>query len=434
LYLPSLTSAPRLLYYYIIQKTSSKKPSQRGDIVKIGGVVAEFNPFHNGHAALAASIRQKGITHLVAVMSGNFVQRGDIAITEKRVRAACALSAGFDLVLELPVAWSMAPAPTFARGGVGLLAACGCVEALCFGSESGDAALLKALADSVNDPRVEDVLRTRLASGMTFAKARQQAVEEVYGTELSSHLKNPNDLLGVEYLRQAKALGWNPNLMVVRRQGVFHDALAPQGRIASASWLRAHGENRALLARYIPASCAALLDVAREDGLFPARPEMLETAILARLRRLEPKELARLPDLSEGLENRFYTAIRSAGTLGELAFSLKTKRYTMARIRRLILSAFLDLGPRDSTGTPPYLHILGFNQRGREILAEIGKHSSLPCQASLARLEKLGGRCKETAGLESRTTDLYGLALPKPLPCGYDLLATGNWKTGPGRR
>jgi len=398
--------------------------------VKIGGVIAEFNPFHNGHAALAASAREKGITHLVAVMSGNFVQRGDIAIAEKRVRAACALSAGFDLILELPMAWSMAPAPVFARGGVGVLAACGCVETLCFGSESGDAALLEALAHSVNDPRVESALRARLTSGATFAKARQQAVEEVYGEQLSAHLKNPNDLLGVEYLRQARALGWNPQVVVVRRLGVSHDASAPQGRIASASWLRSHGDNLSMLSRYIPDSCAQVLAVARQDGLFPARLQTLETAILARLRTLTPEELARLPDLSEGLENRFYDAIRSARSLEELAFMVKTKRYTMARIRRLILSAFLGIQPEDSAGTPPYLHILGFNQRGREILAEIGKHATLPCEASLARLEKLGGRCQATAQLESRTTDLYGLALPNPLPCGYDMLATGNWKTG----
>lgn len=402
--------------------------------MQIGGVVAEFNPFHSGHAALAASAREQGITHLVAVMSGNFVQRGDLAITEKRVRAACALSAGYDLILELPVAWSMAPAPTFARGAVGMLAACGCVEALCFGSESGDTPLLEALAGAVEDQQVEQALRLYLTQGVTFAKARELAVEEVYGKALAAHLKSPNDLLGVEYLRQARALGWNPRPMVTRRLGASHDATAPSGRIASASWLRAHGENRGLLARYMPASCAALLDCAREDGLFPARLQTLETAILARLRSLGQEKLAGLPDLSEGLENRFYTAIRSAGSLEELAFSLKTKRYTMARIRRLILSAFLDLAPGDSAGTPPYLHILGFNQRGREILSQMGKHATLPCQASLARLEKLGGRCGETARLESRTTDLYGLALPKPLPCGYDLMATGNWKHGPGRR
>lgn len=398
--------------------------------MRIGGVVAEFNPFHNGHRALADSARERGVTHLVAAMSGNFVQRGDLAITEKRIRAACALAGGFDLVLELPVAWAMAPAPTFARGAVGLLAACGCVEALCFGSESGDAGILRSLAEAVEDRRVEAALREHLARGVTFAKAREQAVEQVLGGELAAHLKSPNDLLGVEYLRQAKKLGWEPQPVVVRRRGASHDAHGPAGGSASASWLRLHANSQGLLARYMPPASAELLAAAREDGLFPAEADRLEAAVLARLRTLEPEELQALPDLSEGLENRLYAAIRSAGALEELAGALKTKRYTLARVRRLILSAFLGLTDRDAAGIPPYLHILGFNQRGREILAELGKTDPPPCEASLARLRRLGGRCEQTALLESRTTDLYTLALPRPLPCGYDMTATGSWKTG----
>jgi len=220
--------------------------------VKIGGVIAEFNPFHIGHAALCARARRAGVTHLVAVMSGNFVQRGDFAITDKRVRAACALSSGVDLVIELPLPWAMATAQTFARGAVGALAACGCVQMLTFGSECGQKEVLSNLAVAIDSPGVESRLRDILPRGLTYAKARQQAAREVLGNTLADHLSSPNDLLGIEYLRQAKALGWDPEILLTKRRGVSHDAQRPADGYASASWLRSRAGNLDDLASYMP--------------------------------------------------------------------------------------------------------------------------------------------------------------------------------------
>lgn len=396
--------------------------------MRIGGVITELNPFHNGHAYLCRTLRERGITHLVAVMSGNFVQRGDFAITEKRVRAACALSSGFDLVIELPVAWSVATAQAFARGGTGLLAGCSCLDALCFGSECGDSTILEELASVLEEEAVEERLRELLAQGITYAKARQLAVEAVCGRQLASHLASPNDLLGLEYLRQAKALHWHPSIVTVPRMGAAHDSRCPNRQIASASFLRSRSSLSAV-SRYLPPACRHILEAAQNDGLYPVRMETLEKAILARLRALSRQELANLPDLSEGLENRLFQGIQGASSLEELALAVKTKRYPMARIRRLILSAFLGIQQEDGAGLPPYLHILGFNRRGQEILAAMGKAATLPVDTSLARLGRRDRRCSNTARLESASTDLYTLALPQPLPCGYDLTApVVKWK------
>jgi predicted nucleotidyltransferase len=382
--------------------------------MKCFGVVAEFNPFHNGHAALCKAARDAGATHVIAVMSGNFVQRGSIAVTDKYVRSGAALNCGCDLVIELPLAAAVAPAKRFAMGAVRLLHATRCVDTLFFGSEAGDIDPLKRAAGAVGDPAVQAAARVYLASGMTFAKARQLAVEAVYGPEIASVLAEPNNNLAVEYIRAAEALGWRCGLHTIPRVEAAHDSDKPGAGVASASYLRTRpGE----LGGYVPEAAMAVYIQAREDGLYPADPAKLETAILAALRRMGIDELAALPDVSEGLEGRLYRAIRASGSLAELEMAAKTKRYTLARIRRLIMSAFLGITAEDAAATPPYIHVLGFNKGGAELLSRM-KDAALPVHTSLARLERISPECARAARLEAAAGDVYSLALPRPRPCG----------------
>ena len=390
----------------------------------ITGIVAEFNPFHSGHAALIRAAVQGGSDGVVAVMSGNYVQRGSPAITDKRVRAKAALLCGVDLVLELPLAYATAPAQRFARGAISLLAATGRVDTLTFGSECGDLSTLQALAAAVEDKAVVAEMKRLLAGGMTFARARELAVAGGTGPVLAAALAAPNNLLGVEYLRAAATIGWQPRVTTLRRQGAAHDSSDPRDGFASGSFLRQHAGDFALLCRYLPEQAALVLADALAAGLYPADPSRLETAILAHLRRLGPDELKRLPDLSEGLENRLLAVIRTAPTLEELESALKTKRYTMARVRRLILSAFLGLTREDSHLPIPYIRVLGFTPRGKEILSEMKGSCKLPVSTSLARLRSLGGGCERFAALEETSTDLYALCLRQPVPCGYEYSAS----------
>lgn len=391
---------------------------------KVAGIVAEFNPFHNGHAALVAAARQAGAHTVVAVMSGNFVQRGSPAVTDKRVRARAALLCGVDLILELPLPWAVAPAQRFARGAVELLAATGCVDSLAFGSECGDLTALEALAQAVDDPALTAPLRELLAGGMTFARAREQAVARQLGPEKAAVLASPNNTLAVEYLRAARELGWQVRPLTLRRVGAAHDSGDSRDGIASASHLRHHAGDFPLLTAHVPATAAPVYARALADGLYPGDPARLDTAILAHLRRLGPEELARLPDLSEGLENRLYAAIRTAATLPGLEAALKTKRYPMARVRRLILSAFLGLTPEDGRQPVPYVRVLGFTPAGRALLAKMKATCPLPVSQSLARLRALGGPCERLAALEELSTDLFALTLPSPPPCGYEYTAS----------
>jgi predicted nucleotidyltransferase len=183
--------------------------------------------------------------------------------------------------------------------------------------------------------------------------------------------------------------------------------------------LRVHPE---ALQGHVPAKALEVYAEAAQNGLMPADPAKLELAILSHLRRLKTDELAGLPDISEGLEHRLYAAIRESATLDELEQRLKTKRYTMARVRRLILSAFLGITARDNETLPPYIRALGFTEKGRALLPKKGR---LPFHTSLAALRRKGGACERFADLEETATDIYGLILPKPLNCGYEYTASG---------
>jgi predicted nucleotidyltransferase len=387
---------------------------------KTAGIVAEFNPFHNGHAALIRAVRAAGAQRVAVVMSGNFAQRGSPAITDKRVRAKAALLSGADLVLELPLVYAMAPARRFAKGAAEILSATGAVDVLAFGSECGDTEPLRELAALLESPALTGRMQPHLAAGKTFAKARELAVGEK-NPALAGLLATPNNVLAIEYIRAAAELGWDPALFTIQRQGAAHDG-APAEGYASASWLR-KCTDLSQLAPYVPPRAMAAYQLAAAAGQYPGDPSLLDTAILAHLRRLTPKDLSRLPDLSEGLENRLYNAIRTAQSLEDLLTALKTKRYTMARLRRLVLSAFLGLTAADAAEPVPYLRVLGATGAGKEMLSEMKGACCLPVSHSLARLRELGGSCQRFAELEDLATNLFALTLPNPLPCGYEYSA-----------
>jgi len=393
----------------------------------VAAVIAEYNPFHNGHAFHIAETRRAGATHIAAIMSGNFTQRGAAALCEKRVRAACALLGGADLVLELPLPYAMATAQRFAAGAVSIAADMGCVDLLSFGSESGYLSMLQAAADAVDNPAVCERMGEHLATGLPFAKARQLAVSELCGDEIADLLAAPNDSLAIEYLRSLRDAGSAVIPFAVRREGAAHDAASPEGDMASASYLRAlvRAGSIAEAAALMPPEAAGRFLRAFEEQTAPFDEATLDRVILGALRRMRPEELSRLPDLSEGLENRIAAAIRQATTLDEVFALAKSKRYPAARIRRVVMSAFLGLEAPLCARPAPYLRVLGFNARGREILGKMKETAKKPVSDSLAYLRGLGGDAKLFAEQEARATDLYLLGLPLLRPCGYDYTQPG---------
>lgn len=390
--------------------------------MKVTGIVAEYNPFHNGHKTMIDKCRANGATHVVAVMSGNFVQRGSVAIMDKRSRTASALKGGVDLVLELPVPWAVATAETFAYGGVSALDSLGCVDVLSFGAECADLSLLETAAQAVVDPEVDEKLREELDGGISYPVARALAVRSKYGDTIAEVLDQPNNILAVEYLKALNQRGSSLKAEPVTRVGGVHDALTPTEEFASASSLRImleRGDARAF--EYMPSSSAEEFRKQKSYGRAPVSADESERAILSRLRMLSKEDIAVAPDVAEGLENRIYNAIQSATSLTELYDIVKTKRYTMSRIRRIVTALYLGITPEDRSLEIPYLRVLGFNENGREILKAAKESATLPVVTKTAQFYGLSEEARHVFDLECRATNLYNLATPRILPCGTEL-------------
>lgn len=376
------------------------------------GIIAEFNPLHSGHAYLINEARRYGT--VAAVMSGDFVQRGDIAIVSKRERARAALICGADIVLELPVTYSLSAAPNFALGGASALKAIGC-DRLIFGSECGDAKALMHAAEILSGEDFPNRLSEFTSSGMTFAAAREKAALSL-GLE-SGILSKPNNNLAVEYMLAAKSIGADFEYITVKRRGVSHDSCDISGNFASASLLREKmlSGDYDFCRAFIPES---VLNIFTPENT--ADIKRIERAILAALRSLTSEDLKKLPDLSEGIENKLFSSIRVATSLEELYNGVKVKRYTMARIRRLALSAFLGTDSACYMKKPPYIRVLGFNKAGERLLRENVGKSEIPLITRVSQLDGLDENARKLFATECRAADMFGLALPKPMPCGAE--------------
>ena len=376
--------------------------------METAGIVAEYNPFHRGHAWHIAETRRRlgGDAPVVCVMSGHWVQRGECALADKWLRAALALDRGADLVVELPTPWAMASAESFARGAVSLLAATGVVDVLSFGSETGELAPLEEAAAALDAPDYPERLRAALGRGLSFPAARQEAAG-------AACLSAPNNNLGVEYLRSLRALSSTIRPLTVPRQGAGHDGPAAGG-FASASELRrllraGRGEEAA---PYLTAPWSGEL----------ADMQHIERAVLARLRTMGEGDWAALPDGggAEGLPARLVKAAREAAGLEEFYALAKTKRYPHARLRRLALAAFLGLRAAERPAAPPYVRVLGLGGRGRALLRKMKDTCPLPVIVKPAQARELDGPARTLFESEARYTDLYGLCFPAPRPCGAE--------------
>ena len=387
--------------------------------MKISGVIAEYNPFHNGHAVQLDAMRRAGATHIVCVLGGHFTQRGDLSVLTKWARAQMALACGADLVIELPLPWAMAPAERFALGGLALLDGLGCVEQIAFGSECGDASLLCRAAAAAQDSQTAGLIQSGLKQGLPLARARQHAVEALYGEQTARCFTSPNDILAICYLNAIKQLGSSITPLPVPRVGAGHDQGAC-GIFASASHLRKLLSQGKEIAPYLPPSSLQILKEQRCLGRAPVLLSALQQAILGRLRALREDELEQLPDLSEGIERRLASAIVKSHSLEELFSLMKVKRYPLARVRRLCLAAAVGIRQSHCEGTPPYLRVLGLNERGQQVLRAAKATAKLPVIHKFSMLSRQNGAPRELCLLESHATDLYSLAFQPAGNCSLE--------------
>ncbi len=381
--------------------------------MKISGIICEYNPFHNGHLYHIRETRKNGATHVVAVMSGSFVQRGDVAIMDKLERARLAVKSGADLVIELPVQYCLSSAENFAAGAVYLLNSLGAVDEISFGSECGDVEKLSRALDTVEVTAMvhADEIREIMEKGYTYPRALNSVINGI-DPEIAEVIAEPNNLLAIEYLRALKKFSSGMQPYTIKRINAGHDSEQPENGYASASMIREKLEtakSASVISEYTTSVWTSAISNAISKGE-TASLSRLERVLLYKLRSCTVEEISQINDVAQGLEHRIYSA-RMAGSLDELLFTVKTKRYTMARIRRIMLSLLIGITKEDMKQLPPYGRILAFNERGREILAQAKDVASIPYAASIAKLSQLSEVAERFAELEIRASDIYGLAL-----------------------
>lgn len=412
-------------------------------------MITEYNPLHRGHLRLAEAVRRElgDGAALIACMSGDFVQRGDFAVARRQARAKAAVMGGVDLVMELPLPWCLSSAEGFAEGGVSLLLATGCVDAIAFGSERGDIDALQEAAGVLLREDFPAVLREELSTGVPFPVARQRAVRRLAGPAVADVLSRPNDILGAEYCKALLRRNSGVRPLAIRREGAPHnpDAIpdspdypdtlpdsyilpdTQENAFPSSGEIRAflrRGERAAALSRMAPSMRSCYLEE-EAAGRAPVFYGTVERAILWRLRSMSRADFAAFDEGREGLCNRLYEASRNAASVREILERAKTKRYPMSRLRRMTLRA--ALGAEIRAYRPAYLRPLAMNAVGRKLLSRMRTCAALPILTKAADVRELGPDAQALLDLEARAADLYALAYPEPTA----LSGGAVWKESP---
>jgi len=408
--------------------------------MRVAGIVAEYNPFHNGH--LYHINRTKDLCsadYVICVMSGNYIQRGEPAIVNKWARTRMALLSGADLVLELPVVYSMASAEFFAWGAVKILDSIGIVDNICFGSECGEVSQLERIADilAFEPDLYKEILKEKISMGISYPSAREEALKQylthilhAFDAEgIEEIIGSPNNILGIEYIKALKKLNSKIKPVTVKRICNSYNSEELTGAISSATSIRKYiyenisGKNGCMDAEgreFLPEASFNILADEFQNQRGPVFYNNFSDIILSIIRRMTLDELKDVPYVSEGLENRIKDAANNSGSFDELLDNITTKRYTGTRIKRSLFSILAGIKKSDfelfnANGGPQYIRVLGFNENGKKLLAHAKKTSELPVIVKTANFKNSGNPLvKRMLEIESAATDMYVLGYRNP--------------------
>lgn len=350
---------------------------------KVLGIVGEYNPFHNGHLYhLEQSKKITGATYTVAIMSGNFTQRGSTSLIDKWSKTEAVIQSGIDLVVELPVLYAISSAENFAEGSIKILDSLKVVDYISFGSETSDIDVLNKFADVLyNEPKqYKTLLSHELSKGLSYPKARENALM-LYLSNIRKYvnvLSSPNNILGIEYLKSLKKYKSKIQAVSIPRYEAGYNDISYSGNIASATAIRNIVKNGGfdILRRLLPESSYHILFKNIKQGHIVPDLSVFEKQIIYNLRKMNTSEISELPDVSEGLEFAIKNTANSCNSLAEFLNIIKTKRYTSTRIQRILLYSLLGITKKDmliSKKINPYIRVLGLNNKGKFLISEIAK-------------------------------------------------------------
>ena len=394
------------------------------DSIKPAFIIAEYNPFHNGHKYHIEKTREKGATHIIAVMSGNFVQRGDIAICDKHTRAKAALLGGADLVLELPIKYAVSNASYFARGAVSVIEKTGLSGILSFGSKNSVEELMVVAELSEEKKAKEQIEKISREKGLSYPSAISFFVKENYGDKLSAVLDDANNTLGIEYIKEAKKQNAKLAFSSVERLGTSHDSLEKTDNIASAMSIRnelyklyssqKEQYNLYNLNNFLPEEALHVYCQAIKSFDMPISKEKFELMALARLYSYNADYFANINNVSHGLENKILKALQEKCTLPEVYDEIKSKRYTHARVRQIIINAVLGISRDFLEQDIGYVRILGHNEKGREILRLIKEKQTVDFISNLSEVNTNNKLAAEALRVDIQAGRLFELCKPIP--------------------
>ncbi len=358
--------------------------------MKVVGLVTEYNPFHKGHEYHIKKSREiTGADHVVVVMSGNYVQRGEPAIVDKWTRTQTALACGADIVIEIPVHYATASAEFFAAASVALLEATGIVDCICFGSECGDMQMLSDIADFLADETDEfkQGLDFYLQQGLNFPKARAKVLNDILGEAYHKVIQSPNNILGIEYLKAIKRQKSRIVPYTITRKGAGYHDIDPHAIVVSASAVRRqlnHVEvDRMLLRDMLPPAAYEHLHRAMERTSAPIAMADFFPLLRYQLLNMTPFQLSQVLDVTEGLQHRIRSGLVMAASMADLLDTLETKRYTRTKLSRALLHTVLQIDRRtleifNRNGYAQYLKVLGFRHDSRHLMRALKEDAHLP--------------------------------------------------------
>lgn len=390
---------------------------------KVLGIIAEYNPFHNGHMYhLQKAKEQSGAQYSICIMSGNFVQRGNTSILNKWKKAEMAILNGIDLVIELPTIYSVASAESFSLGAIKLLENLKIVDTISFGTETNDFAALNNISGIVcEEPKkYKELLNQELKKGLSFPKARENALMLYLNDNkrYANILNEPNNILAIEYLKSLKKIKSTIQPVPIKREKVYYNDNTIVDEFASATAIRELLKNKQFseIRKVVPIETYKILS--QESELENIVLDLLkyEKEIIYNLRKMTVEQIADLPDVSEGLEYSIKNAASFANNLKDLMGVVKTKRYTTTRIQRILICSLLGITKKDvimSKRTLPYARILGFNEKGKELISKMSKAN--PKLEVITSLKKFQDKnCNKTykrlLDIDIFATDVYTLA------------------------
>lgn len=385
----------------------------------IVGIISEYNPFHNGHLYQINKIREEfgEDTKIVALMSGNYVQRGGIAIADKALRAKCAVLSGVNLVLELPFPFSMSSAEFFAKGAVGILNNLNCIDVLSFGSEDGDITTLIKVATIMNSEDYQNTIKV-LSSESSYKKLGYPKIcEMALRYNLSQEINfefTPNNILAVEYIKTLISSNSSITPHTIRRQGASFDneSIIP-GDIQSATAIRNSIRHKDISAlKYTPDITKNAILEAINSGDFPCDEERLSSAVISSFRLNTSCDREIYHDTYGGLYNRLKDISFETNTINDMVSSAESKTFTKARIRRAIFNSYLSVTSSQVKETPAYTQILALDSDGRGILKLIRKDSSFPILTKPSDIGTLSENAKRQKAISDRADSVFQMTKP----------------------